>query len=214
MEKKCNKCNIIKVLNNFHYGNGTYNRTYTCKSCMKIYARKNYIEKNGIPLDKSNIIDGKKLCLKCNEWKFIDDMAKADYIKCGLKSICKECVFWRNRIINRIRRMEFLVEYGGKCVCCGENKIEFLTLEHVKESNVKLIYENISSLLVKLKKLGWPKEGYEIRCFNCNLSKRYGVPCMHESDYKDYQKQFENELIRFNKDSEYFQLKNQLDKLK
>lgn len=162
------------------------------------------------------VVNGKKLCSKCNELKTIENFSKVDTfeIKCGLVSACKECGLWRNRISSRMLKLEFLIAYGGKCVCCNESNIEFLTIEHVRGLGIPLHYNQISVLLRKLKTLGWPKEGYTILCFNCNMSTKHGTPCMHESGYKDYQKQFENELVRFNKSDEYFQLKNQLDKLK
>ena len=68
-------------------------------------------------------------------------------------------------------------------------------------------------LFRRLKKLGWPKEGYTILCWNCNFSTKHGVPCMHKKEYSNYEKQMNNESIRFNKNNEYIELKNQLEEM-
>ena len=40
---------------------------------------------------KSIIVNGKKLCTKCNEFLPLTSFHKQRVVKCGLKSICKSC---------------------------------------------------------------------------------------------------------------------------
>ncbi len=78
-------------------------------------------------------------------------------------------------------RAEFLEAYGKICACCGENEEAFLTLEHVKRDGAshRKKYRDSSSVLRDLRRRGWPKEDYEILCFNCNrASWELGV-CPH-----------------------------------
>lgn len=84
-------------------------------------------------------------------------------------------------------RDEFLMEYGGKCACCGERDIAFLTLDHVNRDGAKhrkglgLGAGRSSTLEVyrDIKRRGWPKDSYRILCMNCNWATRSGAPCPH-----------------------------------
>jgi len=37
-----------------------------------------------------------------------------------------------------------------------------------------------AALYRKLKKLGWPKDGYRVLCANCNLGTKFGRTCPHQ----------------------------------
>lgn len=87
-----------------------------------------------------------------------------------------------DRRYRRRLKEEMVAAYGGRCSCCGETTVEFLTLEHVggggtwERSVLKgggyVVYRN-------LKKRGWPQEGYTVLCANCNQARgSYGV-CPH-----------------------------------
>jgi len=80
-------------------------------------------------------------------------------------------------------RMEVMSYYGGsppKCVCCGEQHIEFLTIDHVNGNKLKNFGEG-SNLYYWLRKNDFP-EGFQVLCFNCNCAKGiYGV-CPHEKE--------------------------------
>lgn len=82
----------------------------------------------------------------------------------------------------RMLRLEFLAEYGGKCQCCGEANEVFLTLEHKNrdgKAHRKAQGNSPSSLLADLKRRGWPKDAYEILCFNCNRAMWALGECPH-----------------------------------
>jgi hypothetical protein len=76
-------------------------------------------------------------------------------------------------------RMEMIEAYGGQCVCCGENIAVFLTLDHVNNDGhehrkrLNKGKNNQSSVMVwhELKRAGWPKEGFQLLCYNCNCGK-------------------------------------------
>lgn len=74
--------------------------------------------------------------------------------------------------------------YGGKCHCCGETKIEFLTLDHEQGNGnihrIGLFKHNVGGTHMYrwLKKNLYPK-GYTILCMNCNWATRYGKACPH-----------------------------------
>ena len=92
----------------------------------------------------------------------------------------------RMRKIDWTRQLkeEVVKEYGGKCVCCGEDTYEFLTIDHVHgdgaEHKRQMKAEGVGQNLYRwLKKHGYPKENFQLLCMNCNFAKgKYGV-CPH-----------------------------------
>lgn len=88
---------------------------------------------------------------------------------------------WRNKI-----KIEIITHYGGKCACCGEARIEFLSIDHIDGGGMK----HLRSLGFKqggtqfycwLRRENYPK-GFRVLCFNCNRS--YGMYgyCPHQKD--------------------------------
>lgn len=84
--------------------------------------------------------------------------------------------------------------YGGKCACCGERHIEFLTIDHVFNDG-KVHREELQSMsgdsrprLYKwLVKNNFPKDRFQLLCMNCNFHKRFGDrPCVHDKRYKEW----------------------------
>jgi hypothetical protein len=86
----------------------------------------------------------------------------------------------KKRIYERSVRLEGIQEYGGKCTCCGENVVEFLTLEHVNGRSDEPKKLTGYKAWASLKRQGWPKEGYTVLCFNCNCAKGIYGECPHQ----------------------------------
>ena len=85
-------------------------------------------------------------------------------------------------------RREMLDAYGKKCACCGETEEIFLCLDHVNGNGGeerRLLsngrpWSNVP-VLRRLKKAGWPQEGYRILCANCNMATMHARVCPHQS---------------------------------
>lgn len=87
------------------------------------------------------------------------------------------------RDLNRRKRMESIEAYGGICACCGEARIEFLTLDHIKPcGRAGRVQTHV--IINRLKKQGWPKGEFQILCFNCNCAKGIYGACPHMVDAK------------------------------
>jgi hypothetical protein len=80
-------------------------------------------------------------------------------------------------------RGEVLNAYGHQCVCCGETERAFLTIDHiVPRAQKKVAGEprcGSALFYAWIRKLGFPKDGYRILCYNCNCGRNQG-PCPHE----------------------------------
>lgn len=103
---------------------------------------------------------------------------------------------WRENNLDHVRakdkqlrynlRDQVLAAYGGKCACCGETRPEFLAVDHVNEDGAAhrriLRSQGVYNIYPWLRRNGFPKEGFQLLCHNCNHAKHvYGV-CPHQSD--------------------------------
>ncbi|MCW3996288.1 MAG: hypothetical protein NWE98_09125 [Candidatus Bathyarchaeota archaeon] len=88
-----------------------------------------------------------------------------------LKKVNQRSQEWTKRI-----KKEVITAYGGKCVCCGETSLGFLTIDHINNDGSihrrkmgrrdwggKILYQ-------WLRKQNYPT-GFQVMCFNCNLGR-------------------------------------------
>lgn len=81
-------------------------------------------------------------------------------------------------------RTSVMAAYGGKCNCCGETELSFLTIDHVNnDGSLEKSHERGGhGLYRKIIKAGFP-DIYQILCFNCNLGKYYNDgTCPHQKE--------------------------------
>lgn len=202
----CTKCNESKSVSSF------YGSRYWCKLCRSKYCRIRYarmVGKDIKDIRKSKVIDDKKYCNICKQYVSVSNFYKNLNLSYGLESYCKYCSRLQQHVYRRMKKLEFLIAYGGKCVCCGETNIDLLTIEHVRGKGHKLIYGFPDRIIPKLKELGWP-EGHTILCMNCNFATKDSKPCPHDKEkYEKYINNLERAIGDANKDR-YFALKEKL----
>ncbi len=128
----------------------------------------------------------RQVCKSCGEEKPISDFRSGGAYR-GRGAFCRDC-------FNRSRRQEraellisALMHYSDgsmQCACCGEGRVEFLTLDHIDGRSSlrnKKKWSTISILYGLSGKSAWPKD-LRVLCYNCNLSRgRYGY-CPHENE--------------------------------
>jgi len=76
-------------------------------------------------------------------------------------------------------KMQVLNQYGGKCVCCKTTTMEFLSMDHINGGGTYERRHAQKRIWTWLKDNKYP-EGFQILCFNCNLSKGFNGYCPHE----------------------------------
>jgi hypothetical protein len=86
-----------------------------------------------------------------------------------------------NKKVAQRAKEEGYQAYGGKCCCCGETEIRFMTIDHITPINDRNRSHSGTALWKRLRQLGWPKDEYRMMCFNCNIARHWndGV-CPHE----------------------------------
>ena len=82
-------------------------------------------------------------------------------------------------------RAEMVLAYGGKCSCCGETHLEFLTLEHTNGDGAAhraaISTGGGNAIWKDLQRRGWPSIGFTILCWNCHMATAWGHACPHKT---------------------------------
>jgi hypothetical protein len=142
-------------------------------------------------------------CKKCQR-KFQQDSYYRDIEKTRERQRNKNHkLYWNDpkesakkaRCSRRRLRLDTLEIYGGKCACCGEREESFLTIDHIHGDGNKHRREvgnNSISVLQAIRREGYPKDKYQVLCFNCNRSKFALGYCAHQiPNTKNYECGFE-----------------------
>lgn len=81
------------------------------------------------------------------------------------------------------RKMQALEAYGRVCACCGEDRPEFLALDHIHGGgNQKRKKGQLAGtpLYKALRLQGYPQGEFRVLCHNCNLSLGFYGYCPHQ----------------------------------
>lgn len=103
-------------------------------------------------------------------------------------NLFKNNIEWQNKNNkeSKVKRdklkIEVMLHYGGKCTCCEETHMEFLTIDHiipVKTLDSKPKHRSGTFLYRWLKRNNYP-DGYRVLCLNCNFSLGHYDYCPHK----------------------------------
>jgi hypothetical protein len=140
----------------------------------------------------------KKKCRVCGDEKLWPDEFRRDKTSF---TRCKECARAYQREWNEThrdltrawaqtyrskRKKRVIDHYGGKCACCGESDIRFLTIDHMSMSGsahrMSIGMKSGVHFHWWLEKNGLP-DGYQVLCFNCNVASFWnnGI-CPHKEE--------------------------------
>lgn len=75
---------------------------------------------------------------------------------------------------------DVIILYGGKCVCCGETELNFLTLDHINNDGALQRKERSAGSATYKWVMKERPADLQVLCYNCNCAKgHYGI-CPHE----------------------------------
>ena len=137
-----------------------------CTSCDEELTKSNSKE--------YNTLHGKYKCNAC-----IKILSANKYVKNAEKIRQQQKTYEKNN------KQKVIDNYGGKCICCGEFTFEFLTIDHINNDGAekrKTTNQGTGGKLYRwLIRHGFPKEGYQLLCFNCNCAKGFYGCCPHNN---------------------------------
>ena len=146
------------------------------------------------------------LCINCGKFAYEDNKKRCPQCLKKQREWYKNSNYREeNRKKDKIRRVnrkeKIIKNYGGKCVCCGEDEPIFLTIDHINEDGARHREELIGEKIVRgkghtatstqfykwLEKNNFPKDNFQLLCMNCNFGKhRNGGICPHQQDKCNY----------------------------
>ncbi len=146
-----------------------------CASYMQD-ARERYRKKPKLPgtcsrTDCSRLSEpGRKSCAEC---RIREE---------GYEARSKDKIAWNARQARRRYRVRVFEAYGGVlCSCCGEDRYEFLTMDHVDGGGAEHRRQDKRAkgdLYRWLTNNGFPP-GFRVLCMNCNFALGYHGYCPH-----------------------------------
>lgn len=70
-------------------------------------------------------------------------------------------------------RRAALQAYGGRCACCGEANVRFLTIDHINSDGAehKRQTNGKSQKIARWLKANNYPEGFQVLCYNCNCGR-------------------------------------------
>jgi hypothetical protein len=124
-----------------------------------------WLKKQGWPKDKYRL-----MCWNCN-----NTLGHYGYCPHKGRPVAVNANIPQSTLNGRKLKTETITAYGGKCQKCGETHWEFLTVDHVNgggnQHRKELGTGGGPNFYRWLKKQGYPNNGYQLLCFNCNDSK-------------------------------------------
>ena len=111
----------------------------------------------------------------------------------------------RTALYRRRTRIKALQKYGGKCVCCGELELLFLTIDHINGDGMKdRVHHGGTGWFMELLRAP-TRVDLQVLCYNCNMGREVnGGVCPHHSPSpKDLWDSDLRRVKRFNKGCKY-----------
>jgi hypothetical protein len=108
--------------------------------------------------------------------------------RCGMprnksKVYCDDCLAQERREYAALKDA-VIAGYGGACSCCGESIREFLTIDHIHNDGAQHRRSEKAVGAPLYRRLigdGFPRDRFQLLCFNCNCGKQQnGGVCPHQ----------------------------------
>lgn len=170
--KKCSRCKIEYPITNFYKNRAKPDGLQTdCKKCRTeattLWARKH--PEVALAIHYRYV---KKHPEKTKQWSHNAYYKDHEATKAKRRIENQRYrVLWKKQVVEA---------YGGKCICCGESEIAFLTIEHLNHDGLKhrTAMGGWNRHYFDIIKQNFPKI-YTILCMNCNWATRYKKVCPH-----------------------------------
>lgn len=167
------------------------------KAVIKQRARKTRLKAAGMCVcGRSPVAAGKKMCIACGTEKRDLHRQRVASGRCSCcggerasgRKMCSGCLAAASESVKQTHaalKEMILDHYGAKCSCCGEDRLEFMTVDHVNGGGTKHRRDLGGGTAVYrwIVKNNFP-EGFRVLCQNCNWGRRFSKDglCPHERE--------------------------------
>jgi hypothetical protein len=198
-EKRCTRCQIVKPIAEFctyyHKKNDATYHVSRCKNCFAVAQKEFRASRPHYSRDwyREN---PEKARANAKRYRSNNPEYSREWYQKNKESIRekqreyeaknKEKIRRRSKDRYSRRRMEMIEAYGGACVCCGEATPEFLTIDHIyndgQEHRLSLGNRTYAGAVTShwLRKNNYPKDRFQLLCYNCNCAKGFYGECPHQ----------------------------------
>lgn len=111
-------------------------------------------------------------CIRCTT-----PVEDRKYAKC---TRCRKQAVETGKVSRTALRKRFFRVYGGKCECCGENRFEFLNLDHINGGGTQDVAQRGAYKIYRCAVETYQPERYRILCWNCNMCIGHYGYCAHK----------------------------------
>lgn len=102
---------------------------------------------------------------------------------------CRACISKRLKQLAKEARVNAILHYSHgtpQCACCGDNRFEFLALDHIGGGGNKhrqtLTGSKRGAIYRALERAGYPA-GFQVLCHNCNMAKHIYGTCPYATSH-------------------------------
>ena len=142
---KCASCKVEKQLDQFEKRSDTGKHRSQCKECRKLYVNQYRRDIVSGSREKKyiTVVDNKKQCIKCREFKDLSQFPKRD-TKHGYRHECKDCKRqimnkYYDEVYNEVRRNKKQTDIEYRLMCNHRNYIHKCLTKFTKTSR-SLVY--------------------------------------------------------------------------
>lgn len=126
-----------------------------------------------------------KTCCRCKRELPLDQFSLVKERNGQPASRCKQCACAATNKYRAALRAKIFNLFGNRCECCGEERSEFLTIDHVKGGGSKRrrdLGRKGTTYYYLMMKEGIKEGEYRCLCMNCNFSLGIRGYCPHERE--------------------------------
>jgi hypothetical protein len=178
----CLRCDVLLELGKNWSKRNSGRHSYICKACGTVDERRRRraagMKEIRVVNTPDNPIKYCRLCrteLVVGENVIPGDIRRSNYI-------CRGCTIRETRRVKK----EAIEKYGSVCACCGENCMEFLTIDHISGGGIQERGNGSGARFYRKLIREARRDDLRVLCMNCNHAIGLYGYCPHEGTYTEF----------------------------
>ena len=135
-------------------------------------------------------------CSKCGVWKDVNCFSFNVRFN-AFRRMCRACYsISRNNYYAKLKVI-VIKGLGGKCVCCGDIHIEFLTVDHINGDG-SVHRDSVGKgvgVYKDIRNQNFPLDKYRVLCSNCHFAITWYGYCPHVTETSRFEKYMSVQMV-------------------